>query len=101
MTDDGAGVRLIRARDGYDASPGSGQGAPRGTSREAVKATQALGEFLDASLIRPLHFTEAQQEQRVSESIKSMTPAERVFLEIEMQARSAAVHTFDYDPLRD
>lgn len=77
-----------------------GDGAPRGTSKEAITARNNLGEFLDATLIRPLWFDESQQMQRVEQSLTTMTLSERVALEIEMTQRTRAVHSFEYDPLR-
>lgn len=64
------------------------------------RARETLGQFLDATLIRPLHFTEQQQAQRVEDSLDTMTLAERITIEIEMQSRNKTVHSFDYDPLR-
>lgn len=74
--------------------------APRGTSKESIIARNNLGEFLDVVLIRPLHFNEEQQMERVEQSLTTMTRAERVYLEIEMTQRAKVSHSFEYDPLR-
>lgn len=96
MSDD---VKLIY-RAGDDTPRPLANGAPRGNSKESIIARNNLGEFLDAVLIRPLHFDESQQMQRIEHSLNTMTRAERVYLEIEMTQRARAVHSFDYDPLR-
>lgn len=74
--------------------------APRGNSKEAIVARNALGEFLDHVLIRPLWFDESQQMARVEQSLNTMSHAERVYLEIEMTSRAKVMHSFDYDALR-
>jgi hypothetical protein len=91
-------VRLLRRA----AEPIGAKGnfAPSGSSKESLQARNALGEYLDCVLIRPLHFSEEQQMARVEQSLNTMSLAERVFLEIEMTQRSRAVHSYDYDPLR-
>lgn len=91
--------RLIH-RPSDAVAPPLANGAPKGTSKESIIARNNLGEFLDAVLIRPLHFDESQQMERVEQSLNTMTRAERVYLEIEMTERARAVHSFDYDPLR-
>ena len=85
--------------------PGVGQppladGAPTGNTRESIVARNALGDYLDAVLIRPLHFTEEQQMGRVTEALNTMTRSERILIEIEMTERAKKMHSFDYDPLR-
>ena len=77
-----------------------GDGAPKGNFPAARIARQALGEFLDANLTRPLYNSTAQNDARVERELDSMTQAERVYLEIEMQARARVFHSSDYDPLR-
>ena len=95
MTD----VRLLcRASD--DVPMPTGDGAPRGNSKESLQARNALGEFLDVVLLRPLYFSEGQQMERVEQSLNTMTRSERVLLEIEMTERRAVMHSFDYDALR-
>lgn len=95
MTD----VRLLY-RPGQESNDIPGDGAPRGSSKEAIVARNDLGEFLDAVLLRPLWFDESQQMQRVEHSLNTMTLAERVTLEIEMTERARTVHSYEYDPLR-
>lgn len=73
---------------------------PRATSKQSVDTRNTLGQFLDATLMRPLWFTEQQQEQRITDALDTMTLAERIAIEIELQNRNANVHSFDYDPLR-
>jgi hypothetical protein len=77
-----------------------GNAAPRGNSKESITARNELGEFLDSVLIRPLHFNEEQQMNRVEQSLNTMTHAERVYLEIEMTERAKVMHSYDYDALR-
>ena len=76
-----------------------GDGAPKGNFPAARIARQALGEFLDANLTRPLYNSAAQNDQRVERELDSMTQAERVYLEIEMQARAKVFYSFNYDAL--
>lgn len=64
------------------------------------RARETLGQFLDATLVRPLYFDDTQQAQRVEDALDTMTLAERITIEIEMQSRNRSVHSFDYDPLR-
>lgn len=90
-----AGVRCLY-RPGNEPIPRTNV-VPR---RSSDYARDTLGQFLDAQLIRPLHFNDEQQAQRVEDALDTMTLAERITIEIEMQSRSAAVHSFDYDPLR-
>lgn len=66
--------------------------------RSGDRARETLGQFLDATLIRPLYFSEEQQAKRVEDSLDTMTLAERIAIEIEMQSRNKSVHSFDYDP---
>jgi hypothetical protein len=68
--------------------------------RSGDRARETLGQFLDATLIRPLYFNDEQQALRVEEALDTMTLAERITIEIEMQSRFKTVHSFDYDPLR-
>lgn len=94
-------IRLLY-RDGRatNAPDIPGHGAPRGTSKDSLIARNQIAEFLDATLIRPLHFDEQQQMTRVERSLDTMTIPERIAIEIEMTRRSRAMHSFDYDPLR-
>lgn len=75
-------------------------GAPKPIGKEGTAARHQLGEYLDAVLQRPLHFDDGQSQQRVEAALDTMTQAERVYLEIEMQSRARVLHSFDYDPLR-
>lgn len=93
MTD--PGVRLL-FQPGHEPVPRTTV-VPR---RANNGARETLGHFLDANLIRPLYFNEEQQAQRVEDALDTMTLTERITIEIEMQTRNAAVHSFDYDPLR-
>lgn len=81
--------------------PVASNGAPPAQgSKDVVRARNDLGEYLDAALMRPLYHTGEQHQARVEQALDTMTPAERVYLEIEMQERARRVHSFDYDPLR-
>lgn len=93
MTD--PGVRCL-FRPGHEPAPRTNTVPKRSSDR----ARETLGQFLDAQLIQPLYFNEEQEAQRVEDALDTMTLAERITIEIEMQARNAAVHSFDYDPLR-
>jgi hypothetical protein len=73
---------------------------PKGNNRQSVQTRDTLGQFLDATLMRPLWFSEEQQNDRVNEAMETMTIAERIAIELEIQARAPTVHTFDYDPLK-
>jgi hypothetical protein len=75
-------------------------GAPRAIGKEGVQARHQLGEYLDAVLQRPLYFDDGQSQARVETALDTMTQAERVYLEIEMQGRARVLHSFEYDPLR-
>lgn len=77
-----------------------GNGAPRGASRTILDARRNLGEFLDGNLMRPLYFTDQDQTARVESALDTMTQAERIHIEIEMQSRAQTMYTSDYDPLR-
>lgn len=88
-----AGVRCLY-RPGNEPIPRTNV-VPR---RSADDVRNTLGQFLDATLTRPLFFDDQQQAQRVEDALDTMTLAERITIEIEMQSRNAAVHSFDYDP---
>jgi hypothetical protein len=91
-------VRCISRPDRPSFAPGDG--LPRGHSKAAQDARQNLGDFLDVVLMRPLHATNDQRQEQISEALETMTLTERVFLEVEMTARSPAFHSFEYDALR-
>ena len=80
--------------------PQPSTGAPRAIGNAATAERYRLGEFLDAALMRPLWFDGERQQARVESALDAMTPAERVYIEIEMQSRAKTFHSFDYDPLR-
>lgn len=73
---------------------------PRGPNKQVLLARDTLGQFLDANLTRPLTFSDSEAQERVEFALDTMTLAERIAIEIEMQSRNAVVHSFDYDPLR-
>lgn len=75
-------------------------GAPHGRGVKSTMARQTLGYFLDASLPLPLWADSEARDQRVENALNTMSHAERVFLEIEMQERMKQYHTSEYDPLR-
>lgn len=80
--------------------PQPGNGAPKAVGKAATDERYRLGEYLDAVLHQPLGINDEQRQARVEQSLDTMTRAERVYLEIDMQARSRVLHSFDYDPLR-
>ena len=77
-----------------------GTGAPRQVGREGMQAFNEIAEYLDAHLMQPLYFTGGEMQSRVEQSLRSMSQAERVFIEIEMNERRRVMHSFDYDPVR-
>ena len=95
MDDD---VRLIYRASAAPAPVADG--APSGSTKESIMARNALGDYLDAVLIRPLWFSEEKQMDRVTQSLNTMTRSERILLEIEMTERAKKMHSFEYDPLR-
>ena len=95
MTD----CRMIRPADAPPAKPVRSF-APAGNHKEAVIARNQIAEFLDATLLRPLYFSGAEQEARVERSMETMSLAERVMIEIDMRQRMAVAYSFDYDALR-
>lgn len=92
------GTRCLYRSDREISPPGNG--APRGHGKPVLEARLQLADYLDVHLTRPLHFSAAQNAQRVETALDTMTQRERVFLEIEMQDRDKVMHAFDYDPLR-
>lgn len=95
-----AGVRLLH-RPGDAPLPRTGV-VPKATSgnKQQLAVRDTLGQFLEANLMRPLWFDDSQQQGRLDEALDTMTLAERITIEIEMQSRFASAHSFDYDPLR-
>lgn len=88
-----------------DAPLPDGNALPRGPSRDAVEAREAVREALTdpasgASVPRPLHASEDQYEALVAERLRTMTLCERIDIEIALTQRNARRHTYDYDPLR-
>ena len=75
-------------------------GAPRGHGKSVIEARTRLAGYLDEHLPRPLHFNDVDAARRVEQAIDTMTPAERVYLEIDMQSQAKVMHSSDYDPLR-
>ncbi len=86
-------------RPGY-VTPPAGGGAPRGGSRAALDARGEIAEFLDANLARPQSMSGDERQAQLDDALTTMTVAERVFVEIEMQERRRAMYSSDYDPLR-
>lgn len=79
--------------------PRPGNGAPRGAGRAAHDARINLEEFLDANLQRPLTLSNSDRSKQLEQSLDTMTQAERVWLEIEMQSQTPATYSVDYDAL--
>lgn len=77
-----------------------GTGAPRGHSKSVLEARNELAGYLDAHLHRPLHFSEVEAAHRVETALNTMTQAERVYLEIDMQSRAKVFHSSEYDPIK-
>jgi hypothetical protein len=92
------GVRALY-RPGIE-PPGRGGGAPSGPGRPAQDARRELLEFLDFTLMRPLYFNDSQRAEQLEQALTTMTPADRVFIEIEMLQRKGTLYSSDYDPLR-
>jgi hypothetical protein len=86
-------------RPGHERAPRTNV-VPNGPNRHAIEVRETLGQFIEANLMRPLYFDDSQNEARITEALDTMTLAERITIEIEMQSRRPAVHSFDYDPLR-
>lgn len=63
-------------------------------------ARAILGHFIRATSMKPLHMSEGEHQQNIENYLDTMTWAERIAIEIELQTRNAPVHSFDYDPLR-
>lgn len=80
--------------------PEISNGAPQGQSKQAQDARRELGEFLDSALARPLYFDNLKRQEQIESALNTMTPAERVFAEIDMLERRHSMFTSDYDPLR-
>lgn len=83
-----------------------GNGAPRGASRSVLEARQELHNYLDASLCRPLYnsngqpFSSSDAHARAEQALDGLSMAERVYVELEMQARQKRIHSYEYDALR-
>ena len=90
---------MIRPADAPPAKPVPSF-APSGNEKKAVIARNQIAEFLDATLLRPLHFSDEEQEARVQRSMDTMSLAERVMIEVDMRQRMAMAHSFEYDALR-
>lgn len=73
---------------------------PKGANRQSIETRETLGQFLDATLMRPLWFSDEEQNQRVEDALDTMTIAERIAIELEIQERAPTMHAFDYDPLK-
>lgn len=80
--------------------PVPGNGAPRGGSKSVVEARNELAGYLDAHLHRPLYSSEIEAQSRVEQALDTMTQAERVYLEIDMQRVATVFHSSEYDPLK-
>ena len=79
--------------------PRRSNGAPQGPSRAAHDARINLEEFLDANLQRPLTLSNAERTKQLEQALDTMTPSERVWLEIEMQSQTQATYSVNYDAL--
>lgn len=73
---------------------------PQATTKAGADVRGTLSQFLQATLMRPLHFNEQKAQAQIETALDTMTLEERIAIEIEMQTRNAPVHSFDYDPLR-
>ncbi|WP_439392350.1 hypothetical protein ACRQ5Q_22405 [Bradyrhizobium sp. PMVTL-01] len=73
---------------------------PRGMTPWARATRETLANFVKATSVKPLYVNEGEHNQNVEDFLDTMTMAERIAIEIEMQSRNAVVHSFDYDPLR-
>lgn len=71
-------------------------------SREPIQRESrgTLAQFVRATSMKPVHMSEGDHQKNIEDFLDTMTWAERITIEIEMQGRNAAVHSFDYDPLK-
>ena len=76
-----------------------GDGAPRGGGKSVVEARNRLAGYLDGALMRPLYSTDQEQFHRVEQALETMSVAERVYLEIEMQEREKVFHSYNYEAI--
>lgn len=90
-------VRCIYRPDADRRQPD--KGLPQGHAPACDEARNRIREFLDATLL-PLPGNPDGHYDRVQDEMKVMTQAERVFIELEMQGRNRASHSFDYDPIK-
>jgi len=73
---------------------------PRDPSPQARETRATLAQFMHAVALKPLHMSEGEHARNIETYLDTMPLTERVFIEIELQTRDAAVHSFDYDPLK-
>ena len=80
--------------------PGSGprprgDGAPTGHGLPVMEARRGLADYLDANLSRPLYVSDVARAADLETALDTMTLAERVYLEIEMQSRAKVMFSAD------
>jgi hypothetical protein len=73
---------------------------PSDLSPNSRATRETLQQFVQANTMRPLWQNEAQRGRDVEDALDTMTIAERIAIELEIQTRAPTVHTFDYDPLK-
>ena len=71
--------------------------APQGASRWSPPDSERARDYLAAKARWP--GVRGNRIEMIEAEMKSMSTAERVFLEIEMTEHAAATHSADYDPL--
>lgn len=92
-------VRCLSRPGDVVRSPNGG-GMPIGTSAAAIEARENIADFLSVLLPKPVWFSPQQLRKRDGDALETVTPAERIHLEIEMQSQARQMHSFDYDPLK-
>lgn len=90
-------TRCIYRPDGDTRQPA--KGLPQGHAPACDESRNRIREYLDASLM-PLPGAPQRHFERVQHDMETMTQSERVFIELEMQGRNRASHSFDYDPIK-
>lgn len=75
------------------------ESAPRGITLPRDDHDK-IGQFLDATLMRPLWSSVADQDSAINNALDTLTFPERVFIELEMRDREREMYSSDYDPLR-
>lgn len=65
--------------------------------RQAAAENAAIAEHVAETTMRPLHYDDDRFGELVRQRMREMTPAERVFREVDIAQRRRAYHSFNYD----